>query len=148
LEKDRFEAFYGLIASSTKSIHKLKSKGMLPFGLTSAHTICMRQLYERPEGVTRTQLANLCIVDKAQITRIIGELTEKGYAIEQRSAHANYRSKLFLTDEGKRVTEEINEIVIRINTFVSGDIPEENIRIFYETFTKICENLKSAEDMI
>ena len=148
LEKDRFEVFYNLIGSATKSIHRLKNKGMHPFGLTSAHTICLRKLYEKPEGVTRTQLAKLCVVDKAQITRIIGELTDNGFAIEKKSARANYRSKLMLTEEGKRVTEEINNIVLRINDFVSGDIPEEDIEKFYETFNRICDNLKKAEELI
>ena len=148
LERDRFEAFYGLLGSATKSIYRLKSKGMLPFGLTSSHTICMRKLYEKRDGVTRTQLTKLCAVDKAQISRIIETLTEKGYAVEKRGAQANYRSKIMLTEEGIRVTEEINDIVIRINEYVSGNIPENDIIIFYETFNKICDNLKKAEELI
>ena len=121
---------------------------MLPFGLTSSHTICMRKLYEKRDGVTRTQLTKLCAVDKAQISRIIETLTEKGYAVEKRGAQANYRSKIMLTEEGIRVTEEINDIVIRINEYVSGNIPENDIIIFYETFNKICDNLKKAEELI
>ena len=148
LEKDRFEDFYGLLGSATKSIYKLKSKGMLPFGLTSSHTICMRKLYEKKDGLTRIQLAKLCAVDKAQISRIIETLTEKGYATEKRSTQANYRSKIMLTEEGVRVTEEINDLVIKINEYVSGDIPESDIITFYTTFNKICDNLKSAEELI
>ena len=148
MERDRFEVFYSLIGSATKSIHRLKSKGMLPFGLTSAHTICMRKLFEKKSGVTRTELANLCAVDKAQISRIIGELTEKGYVVEKSGAHANYRSKLMLTEQGVNVTKEINDIVIRVNSFVSGDIPDKDIDTFYEVFNKICEGLKNAEELI
>ena len=87
-------------------------------------------------------------MDKAQISRIICDLTEKGYVCEKNEKRANYRSKLILTEDGVKVAEGINEIVLRINTFVSGDIPEENIAIFYDTFTKICDNLKKAEEMV
>ena len=148
LDKDRLEAFNGLITCSVKSLQKLKQKGMLPYGLGSTHTLCIRRLYEKRDGITKTELARLCLVDKAQISRIICDLTEKGYVCEKNEKRANYRSKLILTEDGVKVAEGINEIVLRINTFVSGDIPEENIAIFYDTFTKICDNLKKAEEMV
>ena len=46
------------------------------------------------------------------------------------------------------MTDEEFETVLKINTFVSGDIPEENINIFYDTLQQICDNLKKAETLI
>ena len=148
MNKDRYEAFNNLIYGALKSMQKIKHKGMLPYGLSSTHTICMRRLYENPSGITRAQLAKLCMIDKAQISRIVTELEEKGYLTESGENRANYRAKLTLTDEGAQTAAEINEIVLKINTFVSGDIPEENINIFYDTLQQICDNLKKAETLI
>lgn len=131
--------------SAAKSINKLKEKGMAPYGLGSVHTRCIRSLYDFPSGLTRTQIAKHCGVDKAQITRIIGELYEKEY-ITDNSVKAGYKNKIELTEKGKEVAEQINEIILNINNFVSGDIPEEKIRIFYEVFEQICVNLKNAEN--
>ena len=147
LNKDRYEAFNNLVSSALKSMQKIKNKGMLPYGLASTHTICMRRLFESPNGITRAQLAKFCMIDKAQISRIVSELEEKGYVTEADANH-NYRSKLILTENGIKTATEINEIVLRINTFVSGDIPEENIVMFYDTLQKICDNLKKAEELI
>lgn len=121
---------------------------MLPYGLSSTHTICIRRLYESPNGVTRAQLAKLCMIDKAQISRIVTELEEKGYLSESGESKANYRAKLILTEEGIKTAAEINEIVLKINKFVSGEIPEENINIFYDTLQQICDNLKKAESLV
>ncbi|MBQ8345789.1 MAG: hypothetical protein IJY42_05955 [Clostridia bacterium] len=148
MDKDRLEDFSTLIGSATKSLQKIKNKGMFPYGLASAHTNCIRILYRMSGGVTRAELARLCDVDRAQITRIIAELAEKQYIDAPSGERGSYRKKIKLTPEGVRIAEEINETVLYINRFVSGDIPEEQIGIFYATFRLICDRLKEAEERL
>ncbi len=142
-----FEAFSSLIGAAMKSLERLKAKGMGEFGLSGTHTLCMRRLYDAPDGLTRTQLAGRCEVDRAQITRVIGELLQKGL-VEEIGSGSGYRKKCRLTDQGRRVTTEINDLVTEILSFVSGDIPADRLEIFYEILHEICNNLKKAEDMI
>ena len=130
---------------AAKSINKLKEKGMAPYGLSSVHTRCIRSLNDFPAGLTRMQIAKQCGVDKAQISRIIGDLSEKGYVTES-SVKSGYKNKIELTEKGRMAAAQINEIILNINNFVSGDIPEDKIRIFYEVFEQICENLRNAEN--
>ena len=145
LQQDRFDRFSHLTSSAVKSIQKLKIKGMLPFGLTAAHTVCLRHLYNSPDGITRTKLVRLCDIDKAQISRTINDLCSKGYVIETENENTNYRKRLKLTPMGKDTTEMINKKILAVNEFVSEDIPEEELEIFYETLNTICERLKLAE---
>ncbi len=114
-------------------------------GLTGTHTMCLRHLYNYPEGLTRTKLVRLCDIDKAQVSRIINELCAKGYVIETENENINYRKRLKLTPLGKDITEEINRKIIKVTEFVSGDISEEKLAVFYETLDAICEKLKLAE---
>lgn len=148
MEQDRFDRFYLLLASCTKSIQKLRGTGMLQFGLTGAHTMCLRHLYNNPDGLTRTKLVRLCDIDKAQVSRIINDLCAKGYAIETESENINYRKRLKLTPLGKDTTEEINRLVLDLNEYVSEDIPPEQLDVFYTTFEKISDRLKEAEDVL
>ena len=145
MEKDRFDQFSHYTSCATKSINKLKIMGMIPFGLTGAHTMCLRHLYNSPDGLTRTKLVRLCDIDKAQVSRIINDLCAKGYVIETENENINYRKRLKLTPMGKDTTEEINRKILRVNDFVSGDIPEEQLKNFYQTLDQICEKLKLAE---
>ncbi len=142
-----FETFSISLGRASKSLEKLKNRGMGGFGLSGMHTLCLRQLDTNSEGMTRTQLARHLEVDRAQITRVIEALLSAGY-VEEVGNGSNYRKKCRLTDSGKTVVAEINGIVERIHGFVSGDIPSEKLEIFYEVFNEICENLERSEELL
>lgn len=148
MEQDRFDNFYYHASCALKSIQKLKNKAMIPIGLASAHTMCLRHLYAAPEGLTRTKLVHLCDIDKAQVSRIINDLCARGYVIETDDDSINYKKRLKLTPIGKDVAEEINSLVLKINSYVSKDFSEEEIDVFYKVFDVICERLKESEDII
>ena len=148
MEQDRFDEFYYHASCALKSIQKLKSKAMIPIGLASAHTMCLRHLYTAPDGLTRTRLVHLCDIDKAQVSRIINELCARGYVIETEDESINYKKRLKLTPMGKDIAEEINVLVLKVNTYVSKDFTEEEITTFYRVFDVICERLKESEDIV
>ena len=134
-----------LVTGASRSITKIKTKYMSNYGLGSTHTACMRKLFNSPDGVTRTQLAESCDLDKAQVTRIINELSEKGYAVEI-GGKSHYKRRVMLTDTGRQVAAEINDIVLDFNKYVSESITTDEIATFYRVFGEICANLKSAEE--
>ena len=144
MDKDRFEQFNQMLASAAKSLQRIKQKHMEKYGLTSTHTICLRLLFENPDGLTKKEISDNCDVDKAQITRIIKDLLSKGYVIEDEADKA-YNHKFFLTEEGMRITDEINSLVLKVNDYVSGSIPKTDIDSFYDTFDTINKNLHNAE---
>jgi len=146
LEHDRFILFSSLLNDAQKSIARLKYKKMDSYGLGSAHTLCLCVLYDNAQGVNKTELARLCGVDKAQISRIISDLLEKKY-VAVATPERNYRQKYVLSEEGLAVTEEIKNIVRTINEYVSGDIPKDQLDTFYTIFRTICENLAKAEEI-
>ena len=145
-QRDRFVNFSNLLYSAGKSLHRIKTRGMESYGLGSTHPFCLRALYAHPEGMTRTQLATVCSVDKAQISRLVSELAEMGYVTES-SKGAGYRKKVVLTDEGRRIAEDMDAKVKRVLAYVSGEIPLAEIEQMYKTLNRICENLKKAEEM-
>lgn len=148
MEQDRFDKFYYHASCALKSVQKLKSKAMIPIGLASAHTMCLRHLYAAPDGLTRTRLVHLCDIDKAQVSRIINELCARGYVTETEDENMNYKKSLKLTHMGKEIAEEINTLVLKINSYVSKDFTDEEIETFYRVFDVICERLKESEDII
>lgn len=148
MEQDRFDNFYYHATCALKSIQKLKNKAMIPVGLASAHTMCLRHLYSAPDGLTRTKLVHLCDIDKAQVSRIINDLCARGYVIETEDESINYKKRLKLTPMGNDIAEQINELVLKVNAYVSKDFTMEEIDVFYRVFDVICERLKESEDSI
>ena len=139
-----FFVFSRMLSVAQKSLLKLKNGKMERYGLGSAHTMCLCRLYESTEGLTKTRLAALCGVDKAQISRVIAELEEKEFVSANHKV-SNYRQKYRLTEPGRQITGEIMDAIAEINVFVSGSIPREDLEIFYRTLKTICDNLTKAE---
>ena len=145
MERDRLDEFMTLVVGASRCVTKLKSRYMSRYGLGSTHTMCIRKLYTSKSGLTRTQIADKCELDKAQVSRIIGELAQKGFVSEGLGA-SSYKRRVTLTDEGKKAAEEINDIVLKINTYVSREIPDKDIETFYRVFDHVYKNLKTAEE--
>ena len=142
---DSFERFGQMLSNASKSLYRLKSRYMSKYGLSSTHTVCLRKLYENPQGLTKSEIADICEIDKAQITRIIGELKDKDY-VGSDSSKKMYNRKFVLTDFGKNITEEINDAVAEIVEYVDLDISKEDIEHFYSVFEKINKRLRDSEE--
>ena len=146
MEKDRFIKFSALLNSADKSIARIKHKKMGSYGLSNAHTSCIRLLADNPGGLTKTELALICGVDKAQISRVVASLEKNNY-VNKPSEERGYKQKYALTEEGQKVADEITCMILEINNYVSGDISKEELQTFYKTFALICDNLKKAEEL-
>lgn len=144
MREDRFELFDVSVSLICKSIQKIKSEKMQPYGLKSSHVLFLVQLNKKDDGLTASELSEASHVDKAQISRIISELTQKGYVTKKSFRQdQKYNVKLILTETGKRVTKEINEIIAKVLEYVSGNIPGSDLDIFYRTLFTISDNLFS-----
>lgn len=142
MAENRFELFDVSISLVCKSIQKIKSEKMLQYGLKGSHVLFLVQLNKREDGLTASELSEVGHVDKAQISRVISELMQKGYVIKKSLRNGQkYNVKLMLTDAGKKITTEINEKIADVLEYVSGGIPAPDLDIFYRTLFTISDNL-------
>ena len=137
--QDRFQAFVTGISVCYKYIQKIKSVEMTEFGLKGAHAMCLFFLHSHPEGLTAAQLSQLCAEDKAAVSRSLASLTEKGY-IE--SDEKKYRSRIRLTEQGKKVAVHIDEMIERWVESGGDGLSEENREAFYSSLELISNNLR------
>ena len=82
------------------------------------------------------------ISDDAAIRRSLRELLEKGYVASD--AQTGYKRRYSLTPLGIQTASRVEDIILTINRFVSGDIPDADIEIFYRTLSVITGNLALA----
>jgi DNA-binding MarR family transcriptional regulator len=108
------------------------------------HVSCLLALYEHEEGLTGTELAAVCGVDRAQVSRVAAELTGMGLICEAAPGpRRRYRGALTLTEEGRAAAAEMSDIVDEKLQRVSGDIPREDIAAFYRVLSTIVERLEA-----
>ena len=140
---ERFREFSGLVSRAEKALQRVKTENVKDYGLRGVHVSCLLALHERPEGLTATELASVCGVDRAQISRVTAELRGLDLVCEASPwPRRRYRGALELTEEGRAAAAEMAGIVDEKLQRVSGDIPPEELTVFYRVFGAIVERLE------
>ena len=134
--QERFETFTALISGINHSIRKLKTAVMSEFDLKSTHVYCIYYLHKFG-SLTSKELCDMCAEDKASISRSIKYLEKRGYIAVRKDSKKRYRIPLELTDEGRRVGDQIARNIGAVLDFVGSDVPEADRAIMYESLKLI-----------
>ena len=138
-----FEIFSTTIAQISKSIQKIKSREMSKFGLRGAHVMCLFFLKQSDRGLTAAELSELSGLDKGAVSRTLMELEEKELiAAPGPYNKRRYRLRLTLTEQGRRLTEKISEIIDNAVDMAGRGLSETEKTIMYKALSCISENLK------
>ena len=130
----RFETFSLSILELNRYLQKIKELEMKQFGLKANHTMCLYYLGQHPEGLTATQLTELCKEDKAADRQLV--------VCEQPEDHKrSYRSHYMLTGQGRSVVSGIQTRIKEALSYGGRGLTEERRRDFYGTLAIISENL-------
>ena len=144
--ENRFELFDVSMSLICKSIQKIKSEIMQSYGLKSSHVLFMVQLGEQEDGLTASELSRAGHMDKAQISRVVSELTDKGYITKCSGTGQKYRNKFKLTEAGRRIAKDLDLLIEKAFEYVSGSIPKADLEIFYRTLFTISDKIFSLTE--
>lgn len=136
----RFEQFTTTITQIYKNLQKVKMQEVADLELRGTHVMCLFQLNRHPEGLTITQLSNLCGEDKAATSRTMSDLIKKGLAANEHEK--KYRAPMRLTEIGQTVANQIDTQAIQAVETIGKGLTNEEREIFYKALTTISENLK------
>ena len=140
---NRFKDFMCGITTCYKYIQKIKNMEMTELGLKGTHVMCLFYLHHNEEGLTSSQLSQLCAEDKAAISRTIATLKNKGFIA---SGDKKYRAQLKLTSEGAAVAGKIDGLIDQWVSFGGDGISDNDRETFYNVLEHISENLKENVD--
>lgn len=137
----RFERFSLAIFEISRCWHKLASEEMAQFGLKGGHAMYLLAMLRCGEGVTAAQLCELCGRDKADTSRAVSIMEEKGL-VRREDEKNRYRARLRLTEAGE---EAAKAVCVRANIAVEHagqGFSQEHRAIFYEVLDRITSNLQ------
>lgn len=142
----RFEQFSFIISGIYRKLQKIKRDEMVKRGYKGAFAQYLATLSRFEEGLTSTELCDICGKDKAAVSRIIAEMEEKGLIQREKKAVRSYRSKITLTEEGKDVANYVAERASIAFSSVSGEImTEEERTMFYTVLDRIYKNIEKID---
>ena len=118
---------------------------MKKFDLSISHTNCLYRLAGAgAQGLNQMELVRLEMMDASQVSRVMRELIDKGY-VKLSGEEGRYRRRYLLTEKGAEIAQEVQKEVAEIQDYVSGGIPESELRVFYKVFQMIYGKLLEAE---
>jgi len=141
-QNDRLIRFSIATDTVLKNIQKYKNDRLEEFGLKSMHLMFMVCLDKTPDGMTPTELAKTCRVDKAFISRVTHELCDRGFIAYGDDQDGTKRQKLIkMTDAGKNAMEVINGLIFEAIEKITSGVSHEQLEIFYDVISKFDNNL-------
>ena len=76
----RFERFSFVISEISRHWHHIASDEMEKHGLKGHHALYLITMKRYPDGITATQLADICSKDKSDVSRAMSLMVKKGLA--------------------------------------------------------------------
>ena len=139
----RFKEFTKGISTAYKYLIKVKTYGIKEFGIKGSHVMCLFYIGEAENGLTATELCRLCSEDKAAISKALSALLEKGLVELENDENKKYRSKYFLTDEGKHVVDRVYDKIFKAVSIGGDGLSDEERDSFYKSLNTINSNLEN-----
>ena len=137
---DRFERFSIAIAEISRYWHKIAAEELERYGLKGPHAIYLTTLYQYPDGITASRLAELCGRDKSDVSRLMTIMEQKGLVL--RDGVNNYRALLQLSETGRQAAEYIRSRAATAVAIAGRDLSDEKRAVFYEALDSIAQNLR------
>ena len=135
---DRFSRFSYAIFEISRCWHKLAAEEMEKCGLKGPFSVYLLAL-QRNEGVTAAKLCELCGRDKADVSRAVSLMLEKGII---RREGSNYRAGLYLTEAGRKAAEHVCHRAALAVDLAGQGFSAEDRAIFYRVLETITANLQ------
>ncbi len=140
MRSNRFELFSTSVAQLVKAVTALKSRKMAKYGLKGTGALCLCQILESDGGLTATELGKRGEIDKAQVSRCMAELIDKGLVYLDEQNGRKYKQKYRLTEYGIVVAKDVQKTSELLQAAVSSGITQEELESFYRTLYKLCDN--------
>ena len=87
------------------------------------------------------QISALTLKDRANVSRIISILENKGYISKTEGNIGRKTYIISITPTGREVYEQVKPTIMKIWAYTCKDIPEEKVDAFFEILADIRENL-------
>lgn len=140
---ERFAKFSFSIAEIDRCWHKLAAEEMLKYDLNSPHAVYLSTLYEvGQDGITAAQLGELCGKNKADVSRMVAILENKGLVRKIAVGRNMYRAKLLLTEEGKQAARQVRDRAAVAVELAGSGLTQEERSTFYKALELITTNLQ------
>lgn len=138
---NRFEQFTTLISAIYQDIQKIERDEMEKHGLKGAYAQYLLALKNNPQGLTASELSEICDKDKAAVSRAVSELENKGLLVRNAQNPSAYRAPLTLTEAGVQAAQFVSHRAATAVEWAGKGLSDDDRKVFYAALERIAANL-------
>ena len=136
---DRFETFSLALFNMSRYWNRLAAEEMEKYDLRGPHAIYLVTIWQSREAVTAARLCELCGRDKADVSRAVSLMEQKGLLTRE---GANYRAVLRLTEAGVAAAQQVSRRAAVAVEQAGRGFSAEARSTFYQVLETITGNLR------
>ena len=137
----RFARFSYSLFEISRCWHKLAAEEMAKYDLKGPYAVYILTIQRYEEGVTAAQLCELCCRDKADVSRAVAIMEEKG--LVKKEGKQPYRARLVLTQKGQEAAAHVCRRAGLAVELAGKDISDADRAVFYAALESITGNLQA-----
>lgn len=142
----RFERFSYALFGIYRSWHKIASDVMAKYDMKGSTVTYLMAMRRRPEGITASQLGEICGRDKADVSRAIAAMEKKGLVRKEGENSNLYRAMLILTEEGIEAADHVQERADLAVELAGEGLTDEQRTMLYDTLERIDTTLQTISE--
>lgn len=113
-----------------------------PLNLAPEQNLILLLLWEK-DGLSQNEIAKRLVKDKTNIARMLKSLEKKGFISRVVNKIDGRSFNVYLTKEGKELSELVYPIIEEINRVVCLGITDKELQIVDEVLCKIRQNVET-----
>lgn len=143
---NRFERFSLAISEISRYWHKIAGDEMERYGLKGPHATYLVTISRYEDGLTSSQLCELCGKDKSDVSRMMSIMEQKGLVRKESSSQSGYRGRFVLTPTGVEAAQQVCRRASLAVELAGRNLTDENRTIFYDVLEQIAGNMKELSE--
>lgn len=121
------------------------AKGMEEYNIGQGQFMFLIELYDQ-DGRNQEELSKILKIDKGTTARAIKKLEEEGYLKREKDDKDKRVNKVFLTQKGRDIKENIFSILHQWESIISQSIDEDERLLMVNLLKKVCSNINIQEE--
>ncbi len=97
----------------------------------------------RRPGITQDELADELCINKSNVTRGINNLEDNGFVLRKNDENDKRILRVYPTEKMLNKLPEVKSVLRQWNSYLTGDIDEEELKIFQKILDRITDKAKN-----
>jgi DNA-binding MarR family transcriptional regulator len=140
---NRFARFSYAISQISYYWHKIAADEMETYGLKGPHAVYLVTLNDYPQGLTAAELGELCGKDKADVSRAVSLLEQRGFIAREGSGKNRYRAPLRLTPSGQEAAEQVCRRADLAVSIAGKELTDDDREVLYRALGLIADHMRA-----